>query len=165
MLEWAHGHWARVHGRRCILTVTVRLLSKYIPAHTIAHTAPMRPVRAFTRMGAWARVGCTCYRTTATPFCKKLQKKNETGDKQWLIGRKATAFLKSQKTRPLAEKCAPSAQAPVCAVCTSVYFVISCVCKNLKDRICESPLMGFAWEQCPFRKNFRTLERFLSLMR
>ena len=36
-----------------------KLFTGYILAHAFAHTAPMRPVRAFTRMGPWARVSET----------------------------------------------------------------------------------------------------------
>ena len=70
----------------------VQLLSTYTLAHTFAHTTPMRPVRAFTRMGAWVRVRCTCYRTTATQFAKTSEK-NENGETERWIGRKYSCVL------------------------------------------------------------------------
>ena len=113
------------------VNTNIRLLSNYILAYTFAYTAPMCPVRAFTRMGAWARVRCTWYRTTVTHFAK-ISEKNENGEKQRLIGEKRQLRFCSLRRQKHSLKRALQVRMPVCAVCTNMYFDTSCTVRTVR---------------------------------
>ena len=54
-----YGGGMPVHHHTSYINIQYSYGQKYILAHAFAHTASMHPVRAFTRMGAWARISET----------------------------------------------------------------------------------------------------------